>query len=169
MFTPLQPPGIITPEAALRWVEENFRDLERALKSVGKREPFLPVWSSSGTQPVLGNGVLEGSIVTFGASLLVSVHLAMGSTTTYGTGFWRFSVPRVMVNAEPSAPGPLGMYDISAGIVYSGVVLLSPAVSTGAPGSVAPYPHATTGLNPTQPFTWAAGDQLWFSVLYPTE
>src|SRR4051812_10257121 len=51
-------------------------------------------WTSSGTQPTLGNGILTGHYNRFGVNRLIfTFQLTMGSTTTFGTGTWFIRVP----------------------------------------------------------------------------
>ena len=54
---------------------------------------FTPVWASTGTQPVLGNAVLASSYTVDAGIVRLSLLLSMGSTTTFGTGNYTFSLP----------------------------------------------------------------------------
>lgn len=50
-------------------------------------------WVSSGTQPALGNGTIDGKYLRLGALLYFSLRWVPGSTTTFGTGEYRFVLP----------------------------------------------------------------------------
>lgn len=163
MFTAPFSPGIITPESLLSYVEEGFRDLERVLKSLGRREFYLPVWASNGTQPALGNGTLLGEYVELGAYIIVNVDLTMGSTTTFGTGKWSFSLPRIPVVTGQQMVGPAFFFD-SGTAVYNGNVTGSGGVNTVAPVG---YNNVST-VGPTIPFTWTQNDRLVFTFGYAT-
>ena len=55
--------------------------------------PCVPAWTTTGTAPVLGNGVLTGKYQIRGKMCLYNLIFVPGTTTTYGTGNWAFSLP----------------------------------------------------------------------------
>lgn len=55
--------------------------------------PFTPTWSSTGTQPAIGNGVVRGRCRRDGSTGRVRWYIGVGTTTTFGTGEWRLSLP----------------------------------------------------------------------------
>lgn len=55
--------------------------------------PYTPTWRSSGTQPVVNNGVLVGRYRQFGKTVVVSIQLTIGTTTTIGTGTYSWDLP----------------------------------------------------------------------------
>jgi hypothetical protein len=83
----------------------------------GDTQTYTPAWTAVTTNPVLGNGTLTGRYVQIGKWVHLSIDLVMGSTTTYGSGSYSFSLP---VNARTSSrigvPGMLT--DSSAGARY---------------------------------------------------
>jgi transcription elongation factor len=56
-------------------------------------ESFTPTWSSTGTAPVLNNGTLTGRYFRFNKLVIAQISWTAGSTTTFGTGSYRFSLP----------------------------------------------------------------------------
>lgn len=54
---------------------------------------FTPTWSATSVNPAIGNGTLTGFYVRNGATIDVTVELVTGSTTTYGTGTYFFTLP----------------------------------------------------------------------------
>jgi hypothetical protein len=60
---------------------------------------FTPVWTSTGTQPAIGNGALIGRYLTIGPLCFIRIRLYCGSTTTFGTGAFQFSLPLTMNQA----------------------------------------------------------------------
>ncbi len=56
-------------------------------------QTYTPTWSASGTQPSVGNGSITGKYTRRGRVIEVHIGLIAGSTTTYGTGQYYFSVP----------------------------------------------------------------------------
>ena len=61
---------------------------------------YTPVWSSSGTQPVLGNGVYDAAYKQVGKHVEFRMKLTFGNTTTFGTGtyFFTYPVPALVAN-----------------------------------------------------------------------
>ena len=60
---------------------------------------FTPVWTTTGTAPVIGNGALIGRYMLHGNLCFIRVRLFCGSTTTFGTGAFQFSLPLTMNQA----------------------------------------------------------------------
>jgi hypothetical protein len=54
---------------------------------------YTPVWTATTTNPVIGNGTLQGKYKRIGKTVLFRVKVVMGSTTTYGSGQMRWSLP----------------------------------------------------------------------------
>lgn len=119
-------------------------------------------WSSSGTQPVLNNGTLTGRYrrTTDSDLVIFEFRLTMGSTTTYGTGTYFISVP-----VTPSATAVTnncgygyildsGTQDKICGLKFEDNTKITPV---GATGGV---------VTPTNPQTWASGDQLRGVMIY---
>ena len=54
---------------------------------------YTPSWTASGTAPSIGNGSITGYYTRSGALVTAYITLSYGTTTTGGTGSWRFSLP----------------------------------------------------------------------------
>lgn len=54
---------------------------------------YTPNWTANTTNPVLGNGSISGKWRRVGDSIEISIGIQSGSTTTFGSGAWRFSYP----------------------------------------------------------------------------
>lgn len=68
---------------------------------------YTPSWTSTGTAPVIGNGTLTGAFCQIGKTVFWRLKFIAGSTSTFGTGQWRFSIPvtsTTAIGASPSAP-----------------------------------------------------------------
>lgn len=118
---------------------------------------YTPVWSSTGTQPVLGDGTIYGRYTLLGRLVHLYIELIMGSTTTYGTGEYRFSIPIPPENRLWCLPGVamdsgVGYEDIT-GIVQDGtsLVVLRTLTSVGATLAV---------VNSTTPITFGTADRI---------
>jgi hypothetical protein len=60
---------------------------------------FTPVWTATGTAPALGNGSLSGKYARVNKLIVGTIVLIAGSTTTFGTGTFRFTFP--VTSASP--------------------------------------------------------------------
>lgn len=120
---------------------------------------YTPTWTSSGTAPALGNGTLTGQYRRSANSDIVHwwMRLLIGSTTTFGTGIYRFGIGAV---PAPSAGAKLWMApqgwirDASSTANYSIVARWDSATNAfiaSEEGSL---------LTPATPFTWANTDEL---------
>jgi hypothetical protein len=56
--------------------------------------PYTPSWTASTANPSIGNGSITGYYSRQGSDITVQIDLRFGTTTTFGTGNWRISVPR---------------------------------------------------------------------------
>lgn len=54
---------------------------------------FSPTWSSTGTAPVINNGTINGAYQQIGKKIDFVIRLTAGSTTTFGTNPYRFTLP----------------------------------------------------------------------------
>lgn len=86
---------------------------------------YTPIWTSTGTQPVLGNGTLTGRYVSLGASIIGELRLNFGSTTTRGTGTYRFSLPTLGVAENYQPMGQIVLRDEGPGTTYFGTALFN--------------------------------------------
>lgn len=126
---------------------------------------YTPVWSSSGTAVSLGNGTITGDYLQVGAMVWVRIVLTMGSTTTYGTGFYRLSLP-----ATPTTDSLIPGYvdDTSVARRYRLVARITTASASGDNMRMACDDGTSGGVGQTTPITWATGDTLIVSGWYCT-
>ncbi len=130
---------------------------------------FTPVWTATTTNPVLGNGTLTGQYTQVNKLVYARYALIPGSTTTFGTGDYRFSFP---VAAKSIANfGPILS---SATFFDSNVSQMYNMVATSVSGETTVFRllaflNSTQDLRilgPTAPVTIAANDQIFFSIFY---
>jgi len=112
---------------------------------------YTPAWTSSGTAPAIGNGVRIGYYSKVGRIVTAKIFIQTGSTSTYGTGFYSFSLPFTAAVTGVSAGAFAHSGVISAqnngGIFYTAnaVVLQStPTVVNGVLAANANFLGATT-------------------------
>lgn len=129
----------------------------------GNFTQYTPVWASSGTQPAIGNGTINGRYLQLGKLVYGTIVLTMGSTTTYGTGSYTFTRP---ITAQANNSGlflsSVDVFDSSAGAVYKG------ALRTGGTAPLIPVTLAspTADYAATVPVTFATSDTITIAFLY---
>lgn len=80
---------------------------------------FTPTWTTSGSAPAVGNGSLTGLYRATGKFITFRIKLLAGSTTTFGTGEFRFTYPVAALVA--TTPGMSG-YVFRSGPTYWGLL-----------------------------------------------
>lgn len=126
---------------------------------------YTPIWSSTGTQPVLNNGSIYGRYALLGRLVHLYVELTMGSSTTYGTGTYRFSLPVTSeLNRHWCLPGmsfdtSVTGYEDLTGIVTPASSLVELRTLTSVGSSLAVVTNGT-------PITFATGDKLIINGVY---
>jgi hypothetical protein len=127
---------------------------------------FVPVWTASTVNPVLGNGTITGRWKRHGYSVDFKIGVTMGSTTTFGTGSWFFSIP--VPAYQPGHPlneiyvGEWRGWDNSVPAGRQGTVMLA-AASTIHPHTVA---DPAANVLSTVPITWATADRFTIAGRY---
>lgn len=136
------------------------------MNSIGAAwESFTPSWSSSGTQPAIGNGSLTGKYCQIQKLVVAQIRLQIGSTTTIGSGTYRFNYPVTATNVfSYAALGTCAMWDNSVSQNFVATVVTNGSSTTN-------FQMAVTGAGGTDvaatvPFTWAANDRLSVEIVY---
>lgn len=128
-------------------------------------ESYTPAWTSTGVAPNLGNGTILGFWARINKTAFVSLFLVMGSTTTYGNGNYRFSLPAgVTMSGAQYTSGIALMYDASAGYTAS-----LGACGRASSTQVDISPIGSNSVTNLLPFTWANADQLRLNLVFQTE
>lgn len=130
---------------------------------------YTPTWTGATTNPVYGNASVSAAWTKIGKTVFVRMYLIMGSTTTYGSGFWSWSLPSGQ--SAQSVPGFSGKALWSAiaaandfgTAVVTGIAKVSSGSSvfqvTGIGGNGDPWAA-------TFPFTWTTSDEIFASFSY---
>lgn len=123
---------------------------------------YTPTWTSTGTQPAIGNGSLSGIYVRIGSWISFRITMSFGSTTTFGTGNYRFGLP-VATNTDNN----IGYY---AQALDTMVAWYYNAYGEGRSDASTTYFNLYTNANaiygPTVPFTFGNGDGIWITGQY---
>jgi hypothetical protein len=124
-----------------------------------------PSWTAATTNPAIGNGSIEGRYIQLGPLVWYRGKILAGSTTTFGSGEYRISLPvsasTAIIN---SICGPVWIRDASAAdyvgtaiISNTNYVVIRPAASTFG---------GSNSWDPTHPITFASGDWISWSLHY---
>lgn len=125
---------------------------------------YTPTWTSTGTAPALGNGTLTGRYMKIGRTVIVQINLVAGSTTTFGTGNYSFSLP---VTAGTTGLAETGAAQLLGVDRWSGTVIISSAATTVSP--FVPISNVNTRsdfITGTRPETLASGAQIRMGFTY---
>lgn len=129
---------------------------------------YTPVWTAT-SNPSLGNGTLIGRYSLIGKTCHARINLITGSTTTYGSGEYKYRLPFTAATLVHIELGWCGSaLAIRPGVSYHPCVVrvqsqgadckvIGPTQADGSSG-------ATWG--PSVPFTWANTHQANISVTY---
>lgn len=113
---------------------------------------YTPTWASSGTAVALGNGTLTGTYQVRDHEVMCEVSQVNGSTTTYGTGFYTWTMPFTLATYYPM---PCSALD-SGTAYYTGTTYdigANNLIHVVTSGNASPWGQ-------TLPITWATGDTL---------
>ncbi|WP_116048623.1 hypothetical protein [Amycolatopsis palatopharyngis] len=127
---------------------------------------YTPTWSTSGTQPSVGNGDLKGQWNRISDLVHLTVYLLWGSTTTGGTNSWAFSLPsEAQAALSPHDPwqifvGSGVLRDVSAFNYWA----ISSTVNASGDSINGVFSNGLVAGN--APFTWAADDHLTLTATY---
>jgi hypothetical protein len=128
-------------------------------------ETYTPTWSSSGVQPAIGNGTLSARYFRLQKLLFIEMFWQAGTTTTFGTGAYAFSLPsgitaRAGLNGFMSR-GISRVYDASTGVIYYG----HSAFVSGSTTVIYGY-YNNGNLGQTNPMAFANLDEIYMLFQY---
>ena len=132
---------------------------------------YTPTWTAATTNPSIGNGTLVGRYTQIGKTCILVIGLTMGSTTTYGSGNWSFSLPKTAKNTTGIVFYGVAHIRNSGTANYERIAQISPVISTTV---INLFNDPTQGSNSsnisaTVPFTWGDGDALGIEITYEIE
>lgn len=116
---------------------------------------YTPAWTSTGTAPAIGNGSLAGFYLLVGKTMHLAIRMLAGTSTTYGTGSWSFSLPSGTVRNTFSRHGAGRAQP--AGVAYPVVsVAVGGASTVTLQGPTSSSDVRLVGVDATHPATWTA-------------
>lgn len=126
---------------------------------------YTPTWTGATTNPSLGNGAVIARWKKVGRTVYVTFRYNFGSTTTFGTGSWSFSLPvqAATVSGSGSIWHHIAFYNDFGTAIGMGSIKINSAASTfnvsGIGGNGDPF-------NSSFPITWTTNDELYGSFWY---
>jgi hypothetical protein len=126
-------------------------------------QSYTPNWLAT-TNPSIGNGSLYGYYTLQNKLCTVVIELFAGSTTTFGSGIWYFTLPFAMSAVTTDSLG--SALGLNSGVnFYTGVSI----INIVNPSSVSAFLGGTAGnnINSLNPWTWKNGDTLKLQITYP--
>ncbi|UOF80473.1 tail spike protein [Caudoviricetes sp.] len=137
-----------------------FLDSSAATNYVVLNEPisFTPTWSSTGTAPALGNADVRCEYTRRGMHIRAKYFIKFGSTSTFGTGTYKFSIPVNRYTATTTTFVGVALLKDRCGVVQT--------LFQSSDDSVRPFDSAGNAMQPASPVTWASGDVLCMDIEY---
>ena len=128
---------------------------------------YTPTWTASTTNPVIGNGSITGRYSLVNKTVTAQILVTMGSTTTFGSGSYFFSLPVTAAATLVGYPA-LGAgwgNDVSSGgaTTFVAQVHNSGTTTFGLRYTVA---SGNGSVAATAPYTWASGDFISATIQY---
>lgn len=134
------------------------------LGKLGAWTAYTPTWTTSGSAPSLGNGVVTGRYHRmFGRTYFVEISFVAGSTTTFGSGSFQFTLPS-SITAASNIPGSLYVADVS-GTPWIGTSLAAASTVVTCFTNIATGDARAAAVSATSPFTWTTSDYLLVGLL----
>ncbi len=127
---------------------------------------YTPSWTAASSNPVKGNGTIEGYYKLIGKTCFVRGNIVMGSTTTFGSGEWYVSMPFTASHADAIL---MTVTLLDNGSAWYNATMAGARAGFNYKTSMQ-YQHISNGtatdVNSTQPFTWAATDRFIWNGSY---
>lgn len=153
-------PSIAVGAEVLGADSEAFADAIAALSD--SWTTYTPVWSGSSSNPSLVNGTISGWYLRVRHFIAVRILLTAGSSTTFGSGAYSFSLPVAPLNNQMI---PCIFKDSSASLRWAGAAEIIAASATGDNMRIALLAGGTN-FGPTSPVTMATSDTFILEGIY---
>lgn len=128
---------------------------------------YTPVWTSNGTAPAIGNGTAQGRYLKIGTLVHYVGSVTFGSTSTFGTGVYFFSLPVTRATNEINrVNGVIDGVDSSASARLLGIAETTTSASTFSMVYAATWLGTQTNVGQTSPWTWATSDMISWNLIY---
>lgn len=137
-----------------------FTDNADGTNEIEYASSYTPAWTSTGTAPSLENGTLNGVYWREGRMVRLKISFVAGSSTTFGTGTWSFSIPKtafagISVGSALLTDTTTAFYGATSHIGSGASTVQVFGYNVGA------------SIGASNPFTWASTDRLSIDIVYP--
>lgn len=163
--------SMLYPKSDNAWYSRDSAGVDSLLGGPAPWAAYTPTWTSTGTAPSIGNGTLSGRHQQIGKTVTFAFNMTAGSTTTFGTGSYRFSLPVTSATGiYTSGTFALGGWAYGEDAAITGYMFFPRWISTttfelvyhsttvaGAAGNV---------VGSTTPFTWGSADFIRGTITY---
>lgn len=125
-------------------------------------QTYACAWTATTTNPSIGNGSVVAYFKQVGKTVNIRLLLLMGSTTTFGSGTWLFSLP--------TAARTVTLAEWYGSCTYTHSATrrpadLTPVISSGLSVVSLQNPDGSN-VTPSSPITWASGDSVQVNIQY---
>lgn len=130
---------------------------------------YTPTWLASGGTPAIGNGTIAGRYKQIGKTVFFSIYVLFGSTTSFSSGAYSFSLPVAAVT--PGSPagslariGSAYLRDASGTSTghYTGMTFVGPGATTVGVFEASAHAQLQAGV----PVVWANTDFFHITGTY---
>ena len=128
---------------------------------------YTPTWTGSTTNPVIGNGTIEGRYALVNGFVVAQINIICGSTTTFGSGGYFFSLP-VTAAATLTGYPAIGSGWLEDASATRAVVVVANVHNSGTTTfSLRNNSTTATGqVTESQPFVFANADRISATINY---
>lgn len=156
-------PSSIIATAGVQWLSDTVNG-NYITTTAGPWTSYHSFWTGQVTNPVIGNGTIEAFYYQTGRQVAVRIVMTAGSTTTFGSGEWFFSLPieaatvgeqDVLVKAFVGSQQWAG-----TGVIPAASLTVQPTTSTSATD---PRLSSCGAANPA---AWSSGAMLVIQGVY---
>lgn len=163
-------------DAQIATLNTSVGSLNTSVSGLGAVQTYTPVWGSTGTAPAIGNGTLVGKYITIGKLTHAWISQVNGSSTTYGTGTYSWTLPTVAHNANNVPEMQASWIGApTAGSVFGGVTDVDTAFGASlgrcwiqVTGAALNTYGGVNLLNNVIPAAWVSGGSLRATFIYET-
>jgi hypothetical protein len=126
---------------------------------------YTPQWTAASSNPVINNGTIEGYYKLVGKTCFVRGNIAMGSTTTFGSGEWYVSMPFTASHADAILMSATLLDNNSA---WYNAILNGARAGFNHKSAIQYQVVGGTAdsITPTGPFTWTTSDRFIWNGSY---
>lgn len=131
-------------------------------------QSWATTWTGTGGNPTIGNGTLTSVYTQIGKTVHFRIFIVMGSTTTFGSGTWRFTPP-VTPNSnynDNSGSDVVGGWGASISSTYAGFTIIRNPGAGMVIGLLYGVAPVSAEIGATSPANFANGSVLKVTGTY---